>query len=240
MQRTTPAGVSGGGLPGAPAARRAIRAGMSPGGRKTGSSASTTAPNAGSAAAAAQQLRRGRRVAPLAQGLLQQPQAHHVAQVADGAVDAALVGEVGPPAGLGQHRRVELDADQGPGAAGDVGEVGRRRPARRPRRRRCRASRPRPPSVGLGEPGVRRAPGRSGRRAGAAAGTAPGAGPARRSGRPPIAGAHVEQLGGGGVGHLGADLAGEPVADQVRDQQQLTRRPASAVCRPPRRAGRAC
>ena len=63
----------------------------------------------------------GPSVAPRAQGLLEQPQAHHVAQVADRAVDAALVGEVRRAAArLGQHRRVELDADQRPGAAGDV------------------------------------------------------------------------------------------------------------------------
>ena len=40
----------------------------------------------------------------VAQRLLQQPQAADVAQVADPAVDAALVGEVRRPARLGQHR----------------------------------------------------------------------------------------------------------------------------------------
>ena len=70
-----------------------------------------------------------------------------VAQVADGAVDAAFVGEVRRPAGLGQHRVVEFDADQSPGAAGDVGEVRVSGPGRRRRRRRCRASRRWSPSA---------------------------------------------------------------------------------------------
>ena len=60
---------------------------------------------------------------PGAHRLTEQPQAHHVLQVADPAVDAALVGEVGRPALLGQHRRIQLDADQGPGAGGDVRRV---------------------------------------------------------------------------------------------------------------------
>src|SRR4051794_20063375 len=37
--------------------------------------------------------------------------------------------------------------------------------------------------------------------------------------RGPVAGAGVEQAGGGGVGLLGGLRAGEPVAEQVRDQQ---------------------
>ena len=77
----------------------AIRAGMSPGGRRSGSSGSISrAARAGTAAAS----RSSRSsvdgdavVLPGAQRLLQQPQAHDVAQVADGAVDADLVGEVG-------------------------------------------------------------------------------------------------------------------------------------------------
>ena len=63
------------------------------------------------------------------------------------AVDAALVGEVGRPARVGQDRRVELDADEPPGPAGDVGA--RRRSVMRharPRPRRCRASRRRSPA----------------------------------------------------------------------------------------------
>ena len=58
----------------------------------------------------------------VAERLLEQPQAHDVAQVADPAVDAALVREVRRAARLGQHRGVELHADERPGPARDVGE----------------------------------------------------------------------------------------------------------------------
>ncbi len=97
-----------------PAARQAaaIRAGMSPGGRKPGRRGRSTERSAGSAAGR-QQRAAGRRQARRSQSrsaLLQQPQPHHVAQVPDRAVDAGLVGEVGGPALLGQHRRVQLDA----------------------------------------------------------------------------------------------------------------------------------
>jgi hypothetical protein len=60
---------------------------------------------------------------PGADRLGQQPQAHDVAQVTDGAVDAALVGEIRRPALLGEHGRVQFDTDQAPRAAGDVAEV---------------------------------------------------------------------------------------------------------------------
>ena len=59
------------------------------------------------------------------------------------AVDADLVGEVRRPALLGEHRLIELHADQGPGAAGDVGEPFAGGRARRPPPMPCRASRPR-------------------------------------------------------------------------------------------------
>src|SRR5699024_9327122 len=62
-------------------------------------------------------------VTPLLTALLQQPQATDVAQVADGRVHPTLVGEVGPAAGLGQHRGVEFNADERPRARGDVPEV---------------------------------------------------------------------------------------------------------------------
>ncbi len=95
----------------------------------TGSSGSMTRTAGRQLAGGGEQRRRGRSRRPVAlpgpHRLLQQPQAHHVAQVADRAVDAALVGEVRRAAGLGQDRRVELDADQRPGPAGDVGEAGR-------------------------------------------------------------------------------------------------------------------
>ena len=63
------------------------------------------------------------RALPRAHRLAQQPQAHHVVQEADAAVDAALVGEVGRAARLGDDAVLELDADEPPGAAGDVGGV---------------------------------------------------------------------------------------------------------------------
>ena len=85
--------------------------------------------------------------APRAQGLAEQPGAHHVGEEADGAVDAALVGEVGGAGRLGEHGVVELEADQAPGAEGEVGRVRPVERARRPRRRRCRASRPRRPGA---------------------------------------------------------------------------------------------
>ena len=123
--------------------------------------------------------------------LLQQPQAHDVAQVADGAVDADLVGEVGPPALLGQHRGVELDADQRPGAAGDVGEAGRCRPGTPTTAEAvsCEPTAVTGIAVEPGRPRPRRS--RSGRRrARAAAAGAPGRMPSRRDqvGRP-VAGA---------------------------------------------------
>ena len=159
MHRTVAAGPSGTGWP----VRRqaaAIRAGMSPGGRNTGSSGSTTRDQRRLPRGRGQQGPQVRRLARRGPGphrLLQQPQAHHVAQVADRAVDAGLVGEVGRPAGLGQHRR-------GPAP---------RRPATRCRRRCRRSPGPRRGHADHGGRGVVRAdrdhrqparPGRAGRR----------------------------------------------------------------------------
>ena len=185
--------------------------------------------------------RAGRRQAgrrPGALALLQQPQAHDVAQVADRAVDAELVGEPGGAALLGEHRLLELHADQRPRAARDVGEpVGRRRGRRRPPTR-CRATRRRSRAPGRSarsRRGRRRAAPPAGRPAGAAAGTGSAASPRPVDQRPgPLARRRVEQAGRRGVGDLRADRAGEPVREQVRDQQQpCGPRPAAAV---PRRA----
>ena len=49
---------------------------------------------------------------PGAQRFLQEPQAGDVAQIAHGAVDPELVGEVGGPALLRTYRPVEFDTDQ--------------------------------------------------------------------------------------------------------------------------------
>ena len=78
------------------------------------------------------------------------------------------------------------------------------------------------------------------RRDAAAAGSRTGCRPARPGRRPTAREPHVVQPGGGGVGALGADPAGQPVAQQVREQQQR-RRPAPARgCRTRRPAGRSC
>jgi hypothetical protein len=47
---------------------------------------------------------------PAAHRLLQQPQAHHVAQVPDRVIHSGFIGEIRPAAGVGEHRPVELDA----------------------------------------------------------------------------------------------------------------------------------
>ena len=49
---------------------------------------------------------------PGAHGLIEDPQAHDVLQVADRVVHAELVGEVGGLRGQGEHRLVQLQADQ--------------------------------------------------------------------------------------------------------------------------------
>ena len=78
-------------------ASAAMRAGMSPGGRNTGSSMSTTVRQGRDPGGRRRAARAGPRQAGLVPGadrLLQHPQAHDVAQVPDRAVDAGLVGEV--------------------------------------------------------------------------------------------------------------------------------------------------
>src|SRR5258706_4021186 len=60
---------------------------------------------------------------PCPERFLEQPEAHDVAQVADPVVDAALIGEVRLATLIGQDRVLELHADEGPRAAGDVGET---------------------------------------------------------------------------------------------------------------------
>ena len=160
---------------------------------------------------------------PPAQRLRQQPQPHDVAQVADGAVDAALVGEVGLPAGVGQHRRVQLDADERPRPAGDVAEAGAGGGDADDRGRgvvRADGGDEQllvdPQLVAhLGRHRREDLPGRDD------VGQQPG-GQAQRLDqlRRPAPGAGVDQAGGGGDGLLGDLAAGEPVAEQVRDHQR--------------------
>ena len=153
---------------------------------------------------------------PRPQGFRQKPGAHHVGEEPDPAVDAALVGEVGGAGLVGDHRTVELDADQPPRAAGDVRRVGvghrdadhRRRGvvrtdrdhrrARRDRRPRCPGPPARPSCAGLDAD--------QGEQLGV-----------------PLAGVDVQQPGRGGVGALADGPAGQPVRHQVRDEQQLLR-----------------
>ncbi len=161
--------------------------------------------------------------APGAPALAEQPQAHDVAQVADGAVDTEFVGEVGGAGGICEDGRVEFEAGERPGAAGDVGEV----------------------LGGRGDGGDRggcvvggdRDHGGVGAQAGGGgdvrkdgAGVVAGAAQCGQEGRVqvergedrggPGAGAGVVQARGGGVGHLRADGAGEPVGDQIGQQEQ--------------------
>jgi hypothetical protein len=160
---------------------------------------------------------------PGADRLGQQPQAHDVAQVSDRAVHTAFVGEVRRPALLGEHGCLQFDTDEAPGAAGDVAEV-----------RACGGD------TDDGGGGVVRAHrghqqllvdsqvfprGRGDRRQ-----NVPGFDDVGQQFggqtqcldqlRRPPAGAGVEQAGGGGVGGLGGFPAGEPVTEQVRDQQR--------------------
>ena len=157
-------------------------------------------------------------LAPGAHRLLQHPQAHDVAQVADGPVDAGLVGEVGPAARLGEHRRVELEADQGPRPARDVREVRCGRGHGHDRGRGVvRADRPHG-HVGAqpelrqhrAEQGARLAQRRQERRVDAQS---------VREVERPLAGPCVEQPGGRRVRDLGALHTREPGSEQVGDEQ---------------------
>ena len=95
MQRTVSPRPAGGSLP---VARQhcAIRAGMSPGGRKRRVVDVDHRAERGRRGRLVEQRRPRSSVSPQARmRLAEQPEAHHVAQEADRAVDAALVGEVG-------------------------------------------------------------------------------------------------------------------------------------------------
>ena len=211
---------------------------MSPGGRNTGSSASTTNRSGGTppprpAATPATAAAPG----PVALAFLQQPQPADVAQVADGPVDPGLVGEVGRPARLGHHGRGQLHADEGPGAGGDVGEV---RPVRRHRDHRGRRvvrpdgdqrqrlpGRPgSPPACAAGSVGDR--PDRVARLAQRREQARVDARALHQAGRPRARG-HVEQRRRGRVRHLGPDRPGQPVRRAGRGSAAgSARRPAPA------------
>ena len=113
MQRTIAAGADGRPLAGRPGSASAIRAGMSPGGRNTGSSGSNTGPPAGSSAASASSGREVDSARPPPHVRSDSWSSHRpitLRRKRTRAVDAALVREVRGPARLGQDRRVQLDA----------------------------------------------------------------------------------------------------------------------------------
>ena len=62
---------------------------------------------------------------PHVDATVEHPEAHHVAQEPGATLDALLVREVGDTAGLGDHRTLQLHADEGPRAARDVRRGGR-------------------------------------------------------------------------------------------------------------------
>ena len=202
---------------GCPEARQAAPdpVGMSPGAMNRASSTSIAGPPAVEPRPPRRAARRGRRLRRRSRQVRsdswQQPEPADVAQEADAAVDAALVGEVRRPARLGEHRLVELDARPAtrcprrrrrsprsvagtPTTADAVSceptATTVRRPrsarsARRPRRSACPTSRRARPAAGTGRPAGPSASSSVGRE------------------RP---GARVEQPGGRGVGDLGALL----------------------------------
>ena len=150
----------------------------------------------------------------------------------------------GAPGLLGQHRRVELDADQRPGAGGDVRRT--RSPSRGYGRRpptRCRASRPRPRGAGarpVASATARQQPAEQ--VAGLAerqAGSRRDADPLGQPGRP-VAGARRRPAGWSR--RWCARRPTSPVsqyAEQVREQQHASRRRRAAGRARPR-AGRSC
>src|ERR1035441_4318451 len=81
--------------------------------------------------------------------ILQDPEAHDVAQVADRVIDPALVSEVGTAARLGENRLLQLETDQRPRSRGDEREPRRSRGDGDDCGRRVvrthRAAEPRPP-----------------------------------------------------------------------------------------------
>ena len=130
----------------------------------------------------------------------------------------------------------ELEADERPRAAGDVGEaVGRGGDADDGRGGVVRADRR---TTGGARPAVaRRAPRPVAR---AAAAGRPGCRAGRAARLDHCRGAGVEQAGRRRVGQLGAQLAGEPVGEQVGEQHDVGGAVPSGRCAARRRAGRAC
>ena len=122
-RRRASRGCSAPSLAGRAAVRRAaaIRSGMPPGGMKAGSSTSIGRAADRHGSSGEEELVEVAAM-PFAKALLEEPQPADVAEEPGAPVDPELVGEVGDPSGLGEHRGGELEADEGPRAAGDVGE----------------------------------------------------------------------------------------------------------------------
>ncbi len=144
----------------------------------------------------------------------------------DRAVQAQLIGEVGRPARLGQHRRVQLQTGQRPGPGADVREPLTVRRDRRHRRggvvRADGGHRHRTGQPGLLQHPRAQHPGRIARPPQRREQLQVDAEPRGHVVRP-VTGTRVDELGGGGVGQLRALLTGEPVRQQVRDEQQPLR-----------------
>ena len=210
-----------------------IRASMSPGGRNSGASTSTTDCQWGHVGRLPQQVRQDRPAGPRQSQLRI---ASESTQRPDTLRRNLIVRSTPPSLVKSACRAASLSTgsssstpDQRPGARGDV-----RRPRAVGERHRhdggrgvVRTDRDRPGCAAAG-PTARgdvrqqRAEGRPGvaeRRAGCRAGTPDLVGERRR----PVARAHVVQLGGGGVRPLGADRTGQPVGQQVRDEQHRLR-----------------
>ncbi len=155
--------------------------------------------------------------------ILQDPEAHDVAQVADRVIDPALVGEVGTAARLGENGLLQLEADQRPrsrgdereprGSRGDGDDCGRRVV----RTHSCEVDRAVEPGlaqhlrqeVANWVTGV--AKGREEVPANAELGHQLGI---------PVSGHDGQELSRRSVSHLGTDPTGEPIPEEVGHQQQ--------------------
>ena len=210
--------------------RRPRRSGRAcrPGGRNRGSSTSKTATGPATAAASASRVGRSawqpsRTPSPRSDSLSSHSPITLCRKRTVPSTPPSLV-KSAAPACLGQHRRLELEPDQRPGAAGDV------RRARSPRigtptTAEAVSCEPTAVTGTAGAPtrghlGEQRADGRRRRRPAAGTASTGQAEPVEQLGVPGSRAVHVEQPGGGGVGALDAPLAGQPVGQQVRDQQQ--------------------
>ena len=159
---------------------------------------------------------------PGVDAFVDQPHAHDVAQVADSPVDTALVGEVRDAALLGEDRLIELDTDEGPGAGADVRRAwGEHRDGDDGGGGVVRADR----DHADGLVGANLVGDRGGKLPDDLAGAdelreepAGKAEPVDKRGIP-ASGDDVEQAGGRRVGAFGALGSGEPVGDEVGDEQ---------------------